>query len=387
MPDYGYYKKKRRDKSQLPWWGMVLRILDVFVLAGTVLCSTALVFAYLAKYIDPSGGAIFAFTGLVFPILYVGELIIALYWLMRWKRYAVAVAAVLLFGIGNVRLFYKISIMERYEDGKPLKSELVIMSYNVMQFGYPSGKGKHQVENIAKFVKDNNIDILCIQEFDNEPDVRKVFDSILVELKHTYFRHYAAKNNEENARGYGLAIYSRYPITDKGVVDADSETMRSMWADIRIKHDTVRVVNNHLQSTHINDDDVDYLSTFRVSGLRGMKHIWQITDKLRDNYILRAPQARSIARFIASSPRPTIVCGDLNDTPVSYAYRTMSRGLKDTFVEKGRGVAGTYNGFFDMFRIDYIFMSDGMEISRYYPFDAVYSDHNPVAASFYFSQR
>ncbi len=64
-------------------------------------------------------------------------------------------------------------------------------------------------------------------------------------------------SEEENASGLGLAIYSRYPITGRGVLDADAETLRSMWADIRIKRDTVRVVNNHLQSTYINNDDVD----------------------------------------------------------------------------------------------------------------------------------
>lgn len=387
MPEYGYYRKKKRDTPRMPWWGIALRILDVFMIAGTALCSTVLILAYFAKYVDPSKSTVMAFAGLVFPIVYAAMIVIGLYWLMRWRRYAAGVAAVLLlFGIGNARLFYKLSIMERYEDSVPLRSELVVMSYNVMQFGNPAGDERRSVLNIAEFVAANNIDVLCLQEFDNKPESRRVFDSVLVDLRHRYFRHYVVNNSEDNAVGLGLAIYSRYPMTGRGVIDTDTAAMRSMWADIRIKRDTVRVVNNHLQSTHINGDDVDYLSDFRLSGAQGIRHIGQIMDKLGENYILRAPQADSIAQFIARSPHPAIVCGDFNDTPVSYAYHTISRGLKDAFVEKGRGTAVTYNGFMNMFRIDYILMSEGLDISRYYPFEVVYSDHNPIAASFYFSQ-
>ncbi len=382
MADYGYYRKKKRDKPRLPWWGIVLRTLDVCMLVGTLLCSAALIFACLAKYIDPSNSVLFAFAGLV---LYVVEGIMALYWLMRWKRWAIVTAAVLLLGIGNARLFYNVNIMERHDEEKPLKSELVVMSYNVRQFTYPSDDGRRPVEKIAELVRDNNVDILCVQEFTNVPEYVKPLDSVLADFKHKYFRHYLAKMDDPNAKGFGLAIYSRYPITDRGVVDSGTDIVHSMWADIRIKRDTLRVVNNHLQSTHINGEDVDYISSFRLSGTKGLGQIWKIADKLRDNYILRVPQAKSIARFVASSPWPTVVCGDFNDTPASYVYRTVSRGLKDTFVLKGRGNAGTYNGFFNMFRIDYILASDGIETSHYYPFDVVYSDHNPIAASFYFS--
>lgn len=33
-----------------------------------------------------------------------------------------------------------------------------------------------------------------------------------------------------------------------------------------------------------------------------------------------------------------------------------------------------------MFRIDYILVSEGVEVLHYYTFDNVYSDHMPVAA-------
>ena len=94
----------------------------------------------------------------------------------------------------------------------------------------------------------------------------------------------------------------------------------------------------------------------------------------------RAPQAMDVAAQIEASPYPVIVCGDFNDTPASFAYGRIARGLHDAFVERGSGASGTYDRLFNMFRIDYIMVSDGLEVVNYYTFDEVYSDHMPVAA-------
>ena len=79
-----------------------------------------------------------------------------------------------------------------------------------------------------------------------------------------------------------------------------------------------------------------------------------MVNRLSDNNKLRAMQADTIADIIAASPYPVIVCGDFNDTPISYTYRRVSRKLKDAFREVGRGYSYTYRGFFDMLRIDYV---------------------------------
>jgi endonuclease/exonuclease/phosphatase family metal-dependent hydrolase len=62
--------------------------------------------------------------------------------------------------------------------------------------------------------------------------------------------------------------------------------------------------------------------------------------------------------MVEASPYPTIVCGDFNDTPVSYTIHKLTRDLTDVFREVGRGFSHTYRGFFDMLRIDYVMCSD-----------------------------
>jgi endonuclease/exonuclease/phosphatase family metal-dependent hydrolase len=95
-----------------------------------------------------------------------------------------------------------------------------------------------------------------------------------------------------------------------------------------------------------------------------------MVSRLTENNILRAAQVDTLAQMIAVSPYPTIVCGDFNDTPVSYTYRSMARNLRDAFRWAGRGYSHTYRGFFDMLRIDYVMCSDEFEPLSYEVIDS-----------------
>jgi len=94
--------------------------------------------------------------------------------------------------------------------------------------------------------------------------------------------------------------------------------------------------------------------------------------------VLRAEQADTIALAMAAVRGRRIVCGDFNDTPMSYVYRTMSRGLDDSFSVCGRGYSSTFRGFYNMLRIDYVLNSKGLEPLSYEVVDVDYSDHRPV---------
>ena len=76
----------------------------------------------------------------------------------------------------------------------------------------------------------------------------------------------------------------------------------------------------------------------------------------------RAPQAEAVNEYIESHRQyPIIVCGDFNDSPISYSRRTIAQGLHDCFEETGKGIGLSYNqkGFF--VRIDHILCSDHFE--------------------------
>ena len=105
-----------------------------------------------------------------------------------------------------------------------------------------------------------------------------------------------------------------------------------------------------------------------------------LLDKLGKAAAKRAAGADAVHAYIeAHRQYPMIVCGDFNDNPISYSRHTIAKGLKDCFVETGKGVGLSYNqkGFF--FRIDHILCSD-----HFVPYNCEVdskmdaSDHYPI---------
>ncbi|MFH0999552.1 MAG: endonuclease/exonuclease/phosphatase family protein, partial [Bacteroidota bacterium] len=85
-----------------------------------------------------------------------------------------------------------------------------------------------------------------------------------------------------------------------------------------------------------------------------------------------------ISEHIKQSPYPVIVCGDFNDTPVSYTYHKMRGQLTDAFINAGNGFGNTYERKIASFRIDYIFHSPEFDSKNFKVPHLLYSDHFPV---------
>ncbi|MDO9612922.1 MAG: endonuclease/exonuclease/phosphatase family protein, partial [Bacteroidota bacterium] len=105
--------------------------------------------------------------------------------------------------------------------------------------------------------------------------------------------------------------------------------------------------------------------------------------KFKDALIKRAEQAATLRQSISESPYPVIVCGDFNDTPVSFTYRTVKGDLKDSFTQSGKGTANTYNGKLPSFRIDYILYSPNFTSFNFKVSNLNHSDHFPISCDLF----
>jgi endonuclease/exonuclease/phosphatase family metal-dependent hydrolase len=148
-----------------------------------------------------------------------------------------------------------------------------------------------------------------------------------------------------------------------------------------IEKDTFRIFNNHLQSFRLKRMERSFVEEVTDpadnEALDAMK---SLSLSLKKGFIRRAQQAESLKATIDKSPYPVIVAGDFNDTPVSYSYRKIRKGLNDSFVRSGYGAGFTYRGNYPPNRIDYILYDNRLE-SRYFEILKVrYSDHYPVEA-------
>lgn len=378
MARYEAYNRAKRMKRRSRFG---LSLLDYVVLIITSCCALMLLLSYLARYVNPNEIWAFALLGLVAPVLYIINVILLLYWTLRWRAYLFVPLVVLLIGAGGISLFFRPVLSKHYTEDKQ-RGSIKVMSYNVMGFMDYSGKEVvSSMRNVVEFINEQKPDILCVQEFQSTPLApKKKIDSLLSGLPSNTV-NYVLKSR--SGHGWGIAIYSKYPIIERGVVDFDQSNNSAIWADVVVKTDTIRVLNAHMQTTAINSSDRNYIVSQQFMQEDSMREqrVRSILYKLKQNYKIRAMQADSIAPLIENSPYDVIVCGDFNDTPMSYVYNRIRGDLKDSFIDKGRGVTTTYRGFFNLFRIDYILHSSALETLSYQTPSYEGSDHNPVVVN------
>jgi endonuclease/exonuclease/phosphatase family metal-dependent hydrolase len=198
------------------------------------------------------------------------------------------------------------------------------------------------------------------------------FNLLLNGMSYKYVDFSVNKTN----RKYGVAIYSRYPFIKKGKVFASPTGNSSIYADIDVNGAIIRVYNNHLQSIQLNLPKK--IRNVVQGNEEMMGEIADISLRLKSAFIKRAQQVDTISRHVRTSPYPPIVCGDFNDTPISYTYKKLKGELKDAFCEAGQGMPSTHEGFFPSFRIDYILHDKQFNTNSYNVSEVHYSDHFPI---------
>lgn len=355
--DYGYYGSAPRKERR--GGGLFARLFDLIVLLITWLASLSLMAALSSQVINPNSISWLSFFGLVYPIIYLVCVGCALYWIVRWRRHFFLALLMLVIGFGGAKRFFDPQIGRTYEGSKEeVHTDLKVMTYNVLGFNKEfDNTVATTAEMVARYADSTHIDILCMQEFTHNEKTLATFAEEAPRLQYSVYRNMDKRMGERD--GQGIVIMSAYPIVRYDIVDCDSIFMRSLWADVRVGSDTIRVVANHLQSTSITKEDRAHTLTPQiVTDTMREERLTELASRLAKNYAVRANQADSLAEFVAASPYPTIVCGDFNDTPISYVYHRVAKELTDGFVLRKEGKNATFDGFLNLFRIDYVLVKD-----------------------------
>ena len=87
---------------------------------------------------------------------------------------------------------------------------------------------------------------------------------------------------------------------------------------------------------------------------------------------------------VSKSPYPVIICGDLNETALSYVYEELTDNLCDAFLEAGNGLGITHTSGYPFMRIDYILTSPGVKPVSFHVVEKELSDHFPIVAEISF---
>ncbi len=255
-----------------------------------------------------------------------------------------------------------------------------LCSYNSQGFTY--GDSRLTLHLFAEFVQKNNIQILCLQEMDER--LLPMADSLFDKVGHLDYH----KTISGSKPGFGLAVYSSFPVVRAFNFRFAETSNHAIVADIVVQNDTVRVFNLHLQTTNYNQSKFELKGKNWVWDTQGEAHkVLTLFQRLKHNSLHRMRQAEAIGALVDASPYPVIVCGDLNSTPASYAYWRFKQSLEDGFRSAGHGYEYTYRYFGNAFRIDYIFHQSNLNAISYKSFDLDYSDHKPVVITLSRTQK
>ncbi len=341
----------------------------------TLVALIALLLGYLSPFIHPKSAWLLPFFGLTYPITLIGTLILLIYWTLQRSKWAFAVLAVIL--LGSTYHLRLMTFFPKDEVNLSSKQTLKILSNNVRIFDlYDTNPDQKYAtrDSIFKYAVQSNADVVCFQEFyrkdaPTEFLTTKLFDENFGAVDYHERLIYKPVGHQH----FGIVLFSRYPIIAKGEVTFETDDSNnvnfSIFSDIVKDLDTFRIYNVHLQSIKMEEENLPAKLSTKLER-------WM--DKLRIAYPKRAEQAVKIVEHIRTSPYPVIVCGDFNDTPISYVYNQFKNQLIDAFLECGTGIGSTYVGKVPAGRIDYIFHSSGLTASNFIVQKSPFSDHRAI---------
>lgn len=334
----------------------------------------AILLSYLAPIVNPSTFWPLSFFGLFYPVLLIINIAFVIYWLITKPTKSWLSLFCIILGWGHMVSFVNFNTQQDVTS----KHVINVMTYNIQNADWSYHKDKEKRKQMgAKFIdflqNQKTIDILCTQEagYYGRELVSKGYDDM--------YTHYSEDK--------GTAIWSKYPIINKGEVDFGTKTNSCMWADIAFPADTVRVYSTHLYSNNISRDANKVLDNVNLNEKKTWTGIGGILNKYKNANQKRSEQSKLVKSHMEDSPFPIILTGDFNDPPTSYTYKTMIKDMSDAFTVKGAGVSSTYAGRIPLLRIDYIMLDSHFEILTYDRLKVPYSDHYPITSSVILKER
>lgn len=340
----------------------------------TIILAIFTILASLTKYVSPESSLLISLAGLILPVLLITNLLVAIYWTARWRCWALIPIIAIAVNWEYVTCIYQIP---RQPPIHQQGNNITFSSYNVCSFKYC---GSEYVTTTAKsisgYMQKEKVDILCLQECTLTKE--QPLDSIKAIF--SYWPYIYIPESPKGKSLLQLAVFSRYPILNKRLISFTGTSNCSLWCDIEVKGKTIRVFNNHLQTTSYNQHKPKLNPSHSLfSFLENEKNILQLSTVFDKNFKERVEQVNLIRTLINHSPHPLIVCGDFNSLPSSYSYHNIKgETLKDGFRTCGHGYMYTYKYIKKMLRIDYILHSPEMDGLDYFSPDLNYSDHKPV---------
>ena len=280
-----------------------------------------------------------------FPYLIITYILLTLVWIFQRKKIAIAFALGILVFYNPIRRW--VNFTPKTANVKTIR-DIKVLTFNVKygDFGW---------DKVKKYIKDQNADIILVQEKDTNRAIKKdlvKYPTVILKTKHKIVRQ--EELIQDNSRG------------------------NSFYADVDINGKIIRVVNVYLEPFRL------HKSMFQFDGFGKQKDkISTLLSHMTPTFKAHEEQIKKIRKVIDFSPYPVILAGDFNSVPNSYEYYSLGKDLQDAFLTVGNGISTSFHDYKVPLRIDYIFTSKSIIPLSYKVDQSVkLSDHYPVIAEF-----
>jgi endonuclease/exonuclease/phosphatase family metal-dependent hydrolase len=325
-------------------------------------------------FVKPEYSIIFPFLCYLFPLVSLVNFFFLFYWLFRFKIGILIPITGILLTFGVHKAWFPVAFKAKNIPEKTLS----ILTYNIQYLEYPYENEEDNVHPAIRYIQESDADIVCLQE---------VGDIVLNKIKNKKAYRKALKAYPYIISGsseglYSVVCLSKYPYHKSNRIKYESKSNSSFMYEILVGDDTIRIVNNHLESNKLDPvEKKKYSTTLRNRDSGNISELARIIkSKVGSATSIRGQQAMKVHEMIEDSHNKTIVCGDFNDVPGSYTYRKIRNGLADSWIEKGFGWGNTFHDNLFLFRIDYILHSKDLECVECKIDRVRYSDHYPLRA-------
>lgn len=366
-------KKVKKGKKKRSLLGrIIIFLLTVLAIIGLI----AMALCVISSYVNPVKFVWGAYFGLAFWIIFLYNLVILTLLLLMWSNKAWVAVLALLVAIPGV---YKSFCVGKPQGGGDLR----IMSYNVLHFkdfSDPNRSAAEVAEKMVDMVLENHPDVLCIQEFQQFKTNRRDCIANLGEQMKMPYQYYHTKQHFG-----GNVIFSKYPLK---ALDPDDPMGEEKEYGPVVQVDAGEkglfyVICVHLTSFQLTNDEITVFSDKENTKEEVKSYSKSIVVKLKTAYEKRSEEVSKMLEDIPHDGSAIVLCGDFNDTPLSYTYHQIKRaGFVDGFVKAGWGIGRTYAGKLPMLRIDYIWGNEQIQPMIFKRLKVKVSDHYPVMMDF-----
>lgn len=362
-------KKKRTFRDYVKWAIFATNVISILLLFTS----------FLSWRVSPLNTNLFSYIGLGFGFTLLLNVAYLIFWILfsKWKLALISLMAILICH-KPITTFFPTHLFPVKEPHETIK----VLSYNVQ--GFPMERDKDANEHpILDYIAETDADVVCLQEYLVSKTGQSIFSQRDVNriLNKYPYRSVTGLESSGKYHIFGLACFSKHPIEKTKEIVFESSYNGAAVYTINIEGKQVTVANVHLETNNIMAEDKKLYSDFLQNN--DSVKLEQVTSNIRSRlgnaYRMRARQTEKVKSYIATQETEgTIICGDFNDTPISYTYAKMKKGLKDAYTSTGFGPGITYHQDLFLFRIDYIMHSEKLKAFQTKVDRVKYSDHYPL---------